>query len=72
MAKQRKYTEMCDGDIVVVGHGKYFYNACCDCALVHKLSVKIDKDADTAVITVHRDNRRTAQLRRYAKEKRST
>ena len=65
MKRRTVYTTMSDGDIVVIKHGEYFFNACCDCSLVHKLEVKIDKDADSAVLTVYRDNRRTAQLRRH-------
>lgn len=61
MAKS-KYKQFKDGQEIEVEPGIGLNFACCDCALVHDLQVRLD--GGKAFVSFARDNRRTAALRR--------
>lgn len=44
---------------------KVFVIACCDCGLVHRHELKVNKDG--VFLVSHRENRSTGQLRRHGK-----
>ena len=50
---------------------KYYYMACCDCCLVHKIEFALMKwpNGKRIIMRVWRDNKRTGQLRRRRKVK---
>ena len=61
------YYNLKDGDIVEINkEGEVIRFSCCDCALTHKFAFAIEKSGDIGMMVV-RDNRSTAQLRRYNK-----
>jgi hypothetical protein len=43
--------------------------SCCDCGLVHEIKVRVRKGK--VEVQLNRDNRRTGQIRRWAKAKRT-
>jgi len=43
-----------------------FYLACCDCGLVHNVKISMMKNGKIKFV-IDRDDRRTAQIRRYGK-----
>jgi hypothetical protein len=54
-----------DGDTFVLIDGVVTYHRCCDCGLVHRWEVKHGKGQTKTFVTTFRDNRRTAQVRRW-------
>jgi hypothetical protein len=68
---ESKYEQLVEGEIYSVKVNrkkKSLYDACCDCSLVHGISIWSDEPT-TIHIMLSRDNRRTAQLRRHTKDK---
>lgn len=61
----KKYDKMQSGESVDIPwrEGGYMYQACCDCGLVHKITVVATKK--NARLRFFTDNRRTAQIRRH-------
>ncbi len=51
-------------EVIMVPSTDILRFGCCDCALVHDIRIRIESD-DKAIITFRRQNRATAQLRRY-------
>lgn len=41
--------------------------SCCDCGLVHRFEVSINKNNNNIYFSISRDNRATGQRRRYNK-----
>jgi uncharacterized Zn finger protein len=62
--KKEIYDEITDSYIVKPPMS--FYLACCDCGLVHDIKISILKDKKIKLV-FNRDDRRTAQIRRYGK-----
>lgn len=62
--KKDTYDEIVDGYIVKPPMS--FYLACCDCGLVHDIKISVLKNKKIKLI-FDRDDRRTAQVRRYGK-----
>ncbi len=56
-----------DGDSFELRDGVPMKHVCCDCGLVHIWDVKHTKGTRITVVTTQRDNRATAQRRRYMK-----
>lgn len=65
MRQPRKYREVRAGQWVQPVR-KGYGMACCDCLLVHRLDFRIKNGR--IQMRARRDNRSTAQLRRYRKE----
>jgi hypothetical protein len=66
-----KYEQIESGECYTVKvnrRRKAMYIACCDCSLVHGVSITSDTPA-TINIMVTRDERKTGQLRRHNKPK---
>ena len=65
----QKYSKAESGEPVDIPwrDGGYMYLACCDCGLVHKITVAATKRM--ARLRFYRDERRTGQIRRYRKIK---
>jgi len=67
-----KYDEIEDGSIVTIDlDNPTFRMACCDCLLVHDLDFVVRQKNKKMVIEmiVHRNNRATAQVRRWNKKR---
>ena len=63
----KKYYHIEDGDTIELNkRGETIKFGCCDCGLIHKFSIAIQKNGRVGVM-IRRDNRATAQLRRYNK-----
>lgn len=62
MAKS-KYKQFKDGQEIEVEPGVGLNFACCDCALVHDLQVRLENGK--VFVSFTRDNRKTAALRRH-------
>lgn len=66
-----KYKTLKNGDILKVSDKSKFYIACCDCGLVHSWQIQITNNSILSlkerkvVLKVNRENRRTAQKRRW-------
>ena len=73
MAK-RAYEQLIDGEpeSVVIGQTP-FYEACCDCGAVHRVTINVieanDGSIRKALISRWKDLQRTAQTRRWMREK---
>ena len=50
-------------EVAVDWKNQDFLMACCDCNLVHRFTFRVD--GDTLFMSAVRENRNTAQLRRY-------
>jgi uncharacterized Zn finger protein len=61
----RKFTQLKDGDSMELVDKVQHAVVCCDCGLVHNYEVTHTKNARKTIVTVRRDNRATAQIRRY-------
>lgn len=63
-----KYKRISDYDEVQMPEepGDIVYQACCDCGLVHLIGWCENMDTGEMSIRIMRDDRRTAQLRRYS------
>ena len=53
------------GEFVMPDEEHAVYNACCDCGLVHAYVLAEEIETGRKCVLVIRDERRTAQLRRY-------
>ena len=53
-----------DGEEFVIEVGDNVYVACCDCGLVHRILTARNETGEIGLV-FYRDERRTAQLRRY-------
>jgi len=65
--KRTKIIDVNNGDGLCFKDGQHFYLTCCDCNLTHKITTKVTKKSE-ATIFISRDDRRTNQKRRRAKE----
>lgn len=69
MGKESIYDDVQDNEPIEVKTGKNTLRLmCCDCCLVHDISVKVPKTGNKIIITVNRNNRATSQARRYHKD----
>jgi hypothetical protein len=59
-----RYTQRKDGEGFAVPNGAIYRLACCDCGLVHDV-VFISEDGKPIGVAARRNNRATAQRRRY-------
>ena len=59
-----KYKSRTDGEGFVVPHSTIYRIACCDCGLVHDF-VFVSEDGKPMGVAAKRNNRATAQRRRY-------
>lgn len=59
-----KYPKLKDGEGIELGKGELFKFACCDCGLVHDISIA-DEDNGNHGIAFRRNKRATGQLRRH-------
>lgn len=62
-----RYKQRVDGEGFEVPVGEVYRLACCDCGLVHDVVFAIEDEK--LGMAVWRNNRATAQRRRYRKEK---
>jgi uncharacterized Zn finger protein len=60
-----KYIKLKNGESMELRDSVNHAVVCCDCGLVHNYEVHHTKNARVTVVTVTRDNRTTAQIRRY-------
>ena len=65
--RARKYTQRANGQGFEVPLGKLYRIACCDCGLIHDVVWLYEKGR--LGMAARRNNRATAQRRRYLKEK---
>ncbi len=66
-----KYIQMQDHDqFEIDALGGLIHFSCCDCGLVHKFGFAIEKNGNIG-IALERDNRATAQRRRFNKYEKS-
>ena len=65
MKSKSKYEQLVEGEPFVVSVGRYVLDmACCDCGLVHRVTVKILSPRRVA-LTYIMDSRKTAAYRRH-------
>jgi len=61
------FPKLSDGGFVHIDTEKVIWRvACCDCGCVHHFDFDIVEKGPMVKITVHRNNRATAQLRRHS------
>ena len=66
--RKSKYEQVEEGETLIFEPGDVQYIACCDCSLVHVYEFDI---VDGKIqITIRRNDRSTAQLRRYHHKRR--
>ena len=62
---EHKFTQLKNGDSMELKDSVVHAVVCCDCGLIHNYQVQHSKNARVTTITVTRDNRATAQIRRH-------
>lgn len=71
MPKKSEYEQLYDNEPFEVKSGENTLRlACCDCSLVHDISVKIPKTGRKIILTINRNNKATAKLRKNANKRR--
>lgn len=63
--KRRQYPKVDDGEITEIRwRVQTLRFACCDCGLVHSFEFKVSEGGEIIEVTLHRQNKSTAALRR--------
>ncbi len=62
-----KYTQLEDGDTIVVDKGASLNFACCACGLIHNVGIK--SVAQRVTLSFGRDERKTAAYRREKRKR---
>lgn len=62
---RHKFKQLEDGGSMELRDSCVHAITCCDCGLVHNYEVHHSKNARVTTVVVTRDNRATAQVRRY-------
>jgi hypothetical protein len=64
--KKRKYQKLKDGEVFFIDPAREVFKfVCCDCGLAHTMAmIPASDDSGVIGISIERDNRVTAQLRR--------
>lgn len=60
-----RYKQRQDGEGFIVPLDKIYRLACCDCGLVHDIVLSYDKKLNRLGMATKRNNRATAQRRRF-------
>lgn len=66
MSKSNK--QLKDGESITLVDSVTHFLRCCDCGLVHRLDVQHSRGQKHTIVTFTRDNRATAQVRRWKRK----